>query len=72
MPDLHADYCFFTRFSIELKIKSARRVLASFPGPSRGGRESLGPGTHCMRMRRGTPEKCGVIGYYRILSVYRP
>ena len=34
--------------------------------------EGKGPGTHCTRMRRGTPEKCGVIGYYRILFVYCP
>ena len=37
--------------------------LASFPGLSRGGGE--GPGTHCTRMNRETPEKCGVI---KILS----
>ena len=24
----------------------------------------------CMRMRRGTPEKCGIIGDYRIYSTF--
>ena len=30
MPDLRADNCFSIHFSIELKIKSARRVLNRF------------------------------------------
>ena len=31
-----------------------------------------GTGAHCTHVRRGAPEKFGVIRYYRILSVYRP
>ena len=29
-----------------------------------------GPGTHCMRMRQGTPEKCVVIGYSTVYSLF--
>ena len=51
-------------------IAMARGILASFPGPSRGGGERAWYTLHAHAP--GDPRKCGVIGYYRILSVYRP
>ena len=44
--------------------------VASYPGPSKGGGERAWYTLHAHR--RGTPEKCGVIGYYCILSIYHP
>ena len=50
--------------------KSLKSYLASYPDTSVQEDEEKEPDTDCMHMRWGTPEICGVIGYYRILSVY--
>ena len=44
--------------------------VPSYPGPQRGGGERAWYTLHAPVL--GTPEKCGVIGYYCILSIYRP
>ena len=47
-------------------------AVASYPDPSRGGGERAWYTLHVHVPAMGTPEKYVVIGYYHILSVYRP